>query len=249
MILGFFGKGGSGKTTTSFRFIQAMAQNRSLILAIDADHNLDLAYNLKATEPISYIGHAAEDPHLFSSTQTHRLVPKDFITETYTQLVAENILLMVAGPHTEAIFQGNICSHGLLKPILHYLKRLVVAETELVVVDVTAGMDAVGVGIPQCLDVAVVCVEPTVHSLKVGRQIVDGLHHLGTPTVIIANKIQSQAQVEQVQQVFQDTQIITVPSQPSFSDPNYTPKENEQEVFKQLFSAISQIVAGNNIAQ
>lgn len=244
MIIGFFGKGGSGKTTTSFRFIQAMAQHRSLILAIDADHNLDLAYNLKATEPISYIGHVVEDQRLFSITQTHNLFPKDSVTETYTQPVAENILLMVAGPHIEAIFQGDMCSHGLLKPVISYLKQLRVKESELVVVDATAGMDAVGVGIPHCLDVAAICVEPTVDSLKVGRQIAEGLAYLGTPAIIAANKIQTQIQLEQVQQAFQDRKIVSIPSQPKFTDPGYVLDDQEQESFQRLYSAATHIVTG-----
>jgi hypothetical protein len=54
-------------------------------------------------------------------------------------------------------------------------------QDQLVVVDNTAGMDSVGAGIPACLDVAVVCVEPTLHSMKVGRQVVEGLEREQLP--------------------------------------------------------------------
>jgi len=45
MILGFLGKGGSGKSSVSTQMALFLSKHNS-ILAIDADHNMDLSYNL-----------------------------------------------------------------------------------------------------------------------------------------------------------------------------------------------------------
>jgi CO dehydrogenase maturation factor len=185
MIIGFFGKGGSGKTTTSTQFLRTIGPEYSDVLAMDADHNMDLSYNL-----------GVEDPTLFVGT------PKT---------TPGGIRLLTSGPHTEEVFRGEVCSHYLFRPLKEYLKTAPPTSEHLVVVDNTAGMDSVGAGIPACLDIAVVCVEPTLHSMKVGRQVVEGLRREDLPILIVANKIQNEKQEEDVRAAFSDLPVIRMP--------------------------------------
>jgi CO dehydrogenase nickel-insertion accessory protein CooC1 len=184
MIIGFFGKGGSGKTTTCHAFLHAALPAFSRCLAIDADHNMDLSFNL-----------GIEDASLF----THE--PKALPT---------GMELLAAGPHTEEIFRGDLCSHALFKPLKTVLASRG-GENELVVVDNTAGMDSVGMGIPHLLDVAFVCVEPAIHSIKVGKQIVKALKRMRTPTVIAATKIKKPDQENEIGRAFEALPMIVVP--------------------------------------
>ena len=46
MVLGFLGKGGSGKSTISTLTTKALIKSGYEVLAIDADHNQDLTFNL-----------------------------------------------------------------------------------------------------------------------------------------------------------------------------------------------------------
>ena len=46
MILGFLGKGGSGKSSVATQVALWLNADTKNVLAIDADHNMDLAYNL-----------------------------------------------------------------------------------------------------------------------------------------------------------------------------------------------------------
>lgn len=58
MIIGFLGKGGSGKTTLSTAMVHFLHAHNNTVLAIDADHNMDLTYNLGINTPIPYLGEA-----------------------------------------------------------------------------------------------------------------------------------------------------------------------------------------------
>jgi CO dehydrogenase nickel-insertion accessory protein CooC1 len=184
MIIGFFGKGGSGKTTTCFRFLQDSRPAFAGALAIDADHNMDLSYNLGVTDAAPYVGASAP--------------------------LEPGLELLAAGPHTEEVFNGEVCSHYLFRPLKALLDLQEDPET-LVVVDNTAGMDSVGAGIPARLDVAIVCVEPAVHSIKVGKQIVEALKRTHTPTVIAATKIKNKNQQNEIGRAFEALPMIVVP--------------------------------------
>lgn len=207
MIIGFFGKGGSGKTTTSTQFLRTIGPEYSDVLAIDADHNMDLSYNLGVEDPTLFVGKP--------------------------NMTAAGIPLMTSGPHTEEVFRGDVCSHYLFRPLKALLKDVSSKKNQLVVVDNTAGMDSVGAGIPACLDVAAVCVEPTLHSMKVGHQVVEGLQRENLPIVIVANKIQTDAQEEEVRTAFSSLAVISIPfhATPDLKQPI---PENVRSAFQEL---------------
>lgn len=208
MIIGFFGKGGSGKTTTCFQFLRAVKHLYPDFLAVDADHNMDLSFNFGVEDISPFVG------------RTHPL--------------PEGGSLIAAGPHTEQVFNGEVCSHYLFRPLKAELLNRKDKPDSLVVVDNTAGMDSVGAGIPPLLDVAVVCVEPAMHSLKVGQQIVAALKRFPTPTLIVANKLQHPEQEKAVQDTFPQTQIVAVPFHPSFLDPQAKLDRTASKAFEDL---------------
>jgi CO dehydrogenase maturation factor len=185
MIIGFFGKGGSGKTTTCFSFLELSKTCFKDVLAIDADHNMDLAYNLGVENIEPFVGKPG--------------------------LLPSGMRLLAAGPHTEEVFRGDVCSHYLFRPLKHHLKERVSDSDELIVVDNTAGMDSVGAGIPALLDVAIVCVEPAVHSIKVGLQLVEALKRTHTPTVIAATKIRNAEDEYKIGKAFSAFPIMIFP--------------------------------------
>jgi CO dehydrogenase maturation factor len=237
MILGFFGKGGSGKTTTSFRCAESLKSCSTHVLAVDADHNMDLAYNFGLTDSVACLGADATIGLVKLQDKTYTLSSLDEIDSRYLHRVSDGLSLLLAGPHTDPIFKGDLCSHGLLKPIIHYLARLHLKEGENVVVDATAGMDSIGAGLPSCLDAGVVCVEPTVHSIKVAHQLLEGLSRLNVPTVVVANKLQTEQQANDTLASFPGKQIISIPFSPSLLDPRSRLSETDRVLYRSVFDA------------
>ncbi|MEK7636210.1 MAG: AAA family ATPase [Patescibacteria group bacterium] len=200
MIIGFLGKGGSGKSTLSTAFAFYLMAQRARVLAVDADHNMDMSYNFGISESMPYIGQSLEDMLTYLDIKTYRdaflkdvdpefsLFPLDPITEKYSVEIGSHMRLMSTGPHTENILYDKSCSHSLVTPLKVYLPFLKLKENEYAVVDEKAGVDGVSTGITTGFTIAVVVAEPTLHGLKTAKQIVSMLDFYGTPYFFALNK-------------------------------------------------------------
>lgn len=213
MIIGFLGKGGSGKSTLSSNFVKYLrGSGEGLVLAVDADHNMDMTFNLGIVEEFPYLGSAMGDlkrasgleggenyrEALFRNAQgLFTLSPKDAFTEKYTKDVSGNLLLMTAGPQTDDVLSDRSCSHVLFTPLKVYLPLLALQENEWVVVDEKAGADGVSTGIPTGFDLAVIVAEPTVHSMKAAKQIAGLLEHYDVPFEFVINKASADRTAEE----------------------------------------------------
>jgi CO dehydrogenase maturation factor len=207
MILGFIGKGGSGKSSLATQMVlHAHAQNKN-VLAVDADHNMDISYNLLQGGSIDaeqYLGAALQevlehvgvqkdetyaDIFLRGCATRFTIEPPDSFTEKYSIKVKERLRLMVAGPQTDTVLYGKSCSHVLTTPLKVYLPLLEPKIDDVVVVDEKAGADGVTTGIVTGLDVGVIVCEPALHSLKTARQIAELMEFYGTPSLFVGNKV------------------------------------------------------------
>ncbi len=215
MIIGFLGKGGSGKSTVSSLFAQLLCSQKQSVLAIDADYNMDMTYNLLGSTPhpklfgssLSYlkaIHHFSPetDYREFFTKENHphfSLSPMDQYTKEYSVRTSSGIHLMTAGSYTDDILHDKTCSHSLSTPLKVYLPFLSLNTNEWVVVDEKAGADAVTTGIPSGFDVAVVVVEPRPQSISVAQNISKLLSFYGTPIHYIGNKISNTAEKETIE--------------------------------------------------
>jgi len=216
MIIGFLGKGGSGKSTLATQMVRYLHARGDTVLAIDADHNMDLAYNL---------GHSQEGPYLAGSLKSmyayaklpeastwqdvlmregisFSLSPLDPFTSERSYELAPNLRLMMTGPQTENVLHDISCSHGLGRSLNAYLPLLSLKSGESVIVDEKASVDAVSTGIPTGFDMAVVCVEPRSASARVGKQIADSLEWYGVPYIVALNKSRSAEDMHMVEAAF-----------------------------------------------
>lgn len=204
MIIGVLGKGGTGKSTISTILIKSLAQ-QGKVLAIDADHNMDLTYNFSNpemkyiagsfVEAKKYIGIEPQIPfkEVFQSNTPQTffsLNPVDEYTKKYTHIISDSIQLMSSGPQTDAVLYDESCSHSLFSSLKIYLPLLNLNKNEFVVVDEKAGADGVTTGIVTGFTVAFIVVESTEHNVKVAKQISEYLDFFKTPYEFIINKYQ-----------------------------------------------------------
>ncbi len=209
MIIGFLGKGGSGKSTLSHLFARHLASRGKSVLAIDSDHNMDLTYNLGVEEGslpcfgkdgtafllenfgeggMSFDSNVYSDLFRQEELPSFSLSPKDAFTERYSRQISDNLHVMSSGPHTDIVLHGNRCSHSLGTPLKVYLPLLELKENEAAVVDMIASSDAAATGIPTGFSFGVISVEPTVHSMKSAKQIMQHLEFFGVPHGYVINK-------------------------------------------------------------
>lgn len=205
MKIAFLGKGGSGKSTLSTALTRALVARGMRVLAIDADHNMDLSFNLGA-DPQRFLG---SDPDAikeylgvartesFGSARSQgeaagirfTLSPLDPFTASVATELSERLILMTAGPHTDRVRSQEACSHSLSAPLKAYLPLLSLNKEEAVVIDERAGTDPVATGILRGVDLAVIVREPTVHSARVADQIAAELQRAGVSYCIADNKV------------------------------------------------------------
>lgn len=205
MIIGFLGKGGSGKSTMATALVRGLRARGMRVLAIDADHNMDLSYNLGASPSLflgsdpdrikEYAG-AARSSNFVEAAQVGKaraveftLWPADTFTNQTSVELEDGLRLMVAGPHTDRVRSQTACSHSLAAPLKTYLPLLRLKEGEGVVIDERAGCDPVATGILSGVDLAVIVQEPTVNSQRVANQIAHELDLVKVEYLIVENKV------------------------------------------------------------
>ena len=210
MILGFLGKGGSGKSSVATQMALFMHKQGKTVLAIDADHNMDLSFNLgHGTLPtMSYLGDSLanikgcleiletekyDSYFLREEVASFSISSPDAITKKYSTELTPQLRQMAAGPQTDIVLTGQSCSHILTTPLKLYLPLLTLDDSEIVVVDEKAGADGVTTGIVTGIDVGIIVVEPALHSIKTGLQIAELMNFYQTPFLFVGNKISSES--------------------------------------------------------
>lgn len=233
MKIGFVGKGGSGKSTLATLFTKYLASRNASVLAIDADYNMDLTNNLNGPKEMNFIGAGMPDVlahiekgydtnhvHNEHCTHDHQLLvspefslsPLDFVSEKYSSPIHEHIRLMSAGPMTRAMLQSQNCNHELIEALKVYLPFLKLKENEFAVIDERAGIDGLSTGVTSGFDLAVVVVEATENSMRVGKQIIDLLEFFGTRYIFALNKVSDEEkEVDMFIDFYKNTPDIIVP--------------------------------------
>ena len=208
MILGFLGKGGSGKSSVSSQMTLFLNEQNKSVLAIDADHNMDLSYNLSDgnVPSLQYFSQSLQDLQkavglqegekyteaFLKDTETHfSLSPLSKEIDEYSHVLDNGIRLMTAGPQTDTVLYGKACSHSLTTPLKILLPLLKLQENEVAIVDEKAGADGVSTGTVTGIDVGVIVCEPALHSVKTARQIAELMDFYETPYVFVGNKVTS----------------------------------------------------------
>lgn len=248
MILGFLGKGGSGKSSVSSQMALHQSASGMGVLGVDADHNMDLSFNLSGGEVLDmpYFSKSLSDlqqavglvegekytqAFLRDVAARFTLTPLAAEVEQYSVLLDNGIRLMTAGPQTDTVMYGKACSHSLTTPLKILLPLLELQNNELVVVDEKAGADGVSTGIVTGIDVGVIVCEPTLHSVKTAKQIAELMDFYSTPYVFVGNKVTSSEDKDFVtEQLGQEPTTFLMQSTSMRRDPSVVVEEWTDEL-------------------
>ncbi len=205
MKIAFVGKGGSGKSSVSWLAVKTLEDMGSTVLAIDADHNMDLTSNLGLDPETTILMHKTdkafmEEVGLAEDKQWSRIIteaerklptftlsPSDAYTQSISVNVSSTVSLVNVGLGSPDVLFSDKCAHGLSGPLKYYL-GLLDEKDNWVVVDSVAGADMINYGLYSGIDAVIGVVEPHRNSVKVFEQINDICRKTMIPYYAIINK-------------------------------------------------------------
>ncbi|MEM3731370.1 MAG: ArsA-related P-loop ATPase [Candidatus Bathyarchaeia archaeon] len=204
MKIAVSGKGGVGKTFISGGLASAFADLGLKTIAIDADPspNLALTLGLSADEarkitPISENKELIESKTSTGCAGVFRLsFTVDDIIRDYSVKTPFNVNLIVMGTVKSA---GSGCTCPANAVIRALLRHLIVERDEAVVLDMEAGIEHMGRGTAQHVDVMLMVADANMKSLETARNINELAVKAGIKqTFLVGNKIENDAQRENI---------------------------------------------------
>jgi CO dehydrogenase maturation factor len=230
MKLAITGKGGVGKTTLAALLSRIYAAEGKAVLAIDAnpDANLGTALGISAEEmrgitPIAEMKELIEErTGAMPGTPApfFKLNPRvDDIPERFS-LSKEGVKLLVMGTVKKG-GSGCMCPESALLRSL--MNHLLLRESDVVILDMDAGIEHLGRGTAQAVDAFIVVVEPGRRSLETARAIKKLAKDIGIESCyVVGNKV-----------VTEDNRRFIVENLPQFEllgFINYNPKIIEADL-------------------
>lgn len=200
--LAITGKGGVGKTTLSALLAYLYAQEGSKVLAIDADPDANLASALGLPKEVAdTITPIAEMDDLIEERTGARpgeyggffsLNPRvDDIPERFSA-THRGIRLLVLGTIGRG-GAGCICPESSL--LKNLVRHLIIGRSEVVILDMEAGLEHLGRGTSAAVDAFIVVVEPGQRSLQTARAVRRLAADIGIHKVyVVGNKIRNEAE-------------------------------------------------------
>ena len=202
MKIAFVGKGGSGKSSISWLAVKTLEDIGSTVLAIDADHNMDLTSNLGLNPDTIPLMHKTEQEFMehvgvskvsgvlnkdTNSLPSFTINPQDSYTASIATHVSDKISLINIGLGAPDVMFSGKCAHGLSGPLKYYL-GLLDEKDDFVVIDSVAGADMLNYGLYAGIDAVIGVVEPHRNSVKVFEQIQDICRKSLIPCFAVVNK-------------------------------------------------------------
>jgi CO dehydrogenase maturation factor len=124
-------------------------------------------------------------------------------------LVQKDGLMLVGIGKILQSLEGCACPMGVLSR--EFLKKLALAEDELAIVDMEAGVEHFGRGVETSIDSVLVVVEPPLESVNVGQKIHDLASEIGIRNVwAVLNKVPSGDIATRLRTELQERQIEVV---------------------------------------
>ncbi len=216
MKIAVTGKGGVGKTTLASLLSHLFAAEGKRVIAVDADPDANFASALgiskEDTEKIIPIADMEElikertGVKPGSMGGIFKLNPKvDDLPEGVGYRM-NGVILLIMGK-SKAAASGCYCPENVL--LRRLLKHLVVERSEVVIVDMEAGIEHLTRGTAEAVDVFIVVVEPGQRSIQTARTVKEMAKGLGVKKVfVVANKVRGSEDLDFVKENIRDMELI-----------------------------------------
>lgn len=230
MKLAITGKGGVGKTTLASLLARLYATEGKAVLAIDAnpDANLAMALGLPHDEarqitPIAEMKDLIEErtgAKSGSSAPFFKLNPRvDDIPERFSAKI-DGIRLLIMGT-VKTGGSGCLCPESAL--LKNLMNHLLLRESEVVIMDMDAGVEHLGRGTAQAVDALIIVVEPGRGSIQTAEAIRGLAGDLGIKRCyVVGSKTSSDADRQFITSSMPDFEVL------GFID--YSPKIREADL-------------------
>lgn len=175
MKIAITGKGGVGKTTIAGTLARLFAQNRQRVLALDGDSNPNLAYTLGVSReritqlPAVPMGLTEWREDASGKAYVHLRQPVAQFVSDYGIPAPDGVQLILTGEVEKASAGCRCEAHAVARGITGQL----VAEADVVVLDMEAGLEHLGRGTTEHVDALLVVVEPYYRALEAAVRIRD----------------------------------------------------------------------------
>jgi CO dehydrogenase maturation factor len=231
MKIAVSGKGGAGKTTLVSLLAQSFRDSGRKVIAIDADSDSNLAANLGFSPEIKItpltemhdLIHERTGVAPGASTVFFTLNPRvDDIPDRFA-VEHDGIRLMIMGTVRRG---GSGCAcpeHVIVKELL---RHLLVEREEIVLLDTSAGIEHLGRGTAQYVDVLLVVVQATSASIQTYQRIKSMASDLKIANVlVVANRVRSADDLKRVREGTGVEPVGIIPESPSLADYHGTTAE------------------------
>ena len=204
MKIAIAGKGGVGKTLVASGIAWTLARAGSTTIAIDADPspNLALALGITQQEAEAIVPVSEQDEWIKKKTGT--AFPGVYnLNFSVADLVRELAVPTPAGAHllimgtVRSMGAGCTCPANSL--IRNLLRHLIVDRSEAVVLDMEAGIEHLGRGTAECVEMMIVVSDANRQSLAVAGTIARMAQGAGIPRVmLLGNRIRDDKEHEMI---------------------------------------------------
>jgi len=196
MKISVCGKGGSGKSTVVTLLANEALKRGYQVIVVDSDESntglfrmldfdrppvplMELVGGKKGLKQKMAQTNVLSEPQLKISQ-----IPQEHL------LQRDGLMLVSIGKILQSL-EGCACPMGVLSR--EFLKKLVLQENELVIVDMEAGVEHFGRGVDTSIDSVLIVVEPPLESVNVGQKIHELASGMGIKNVwAVLNKVPSE---------------------------------------------------------
>jgi len=214
MKISVCGKGGSGKSTVVALLANEARTKGYRVLVVDSDESNSglfsmLGFDYPPVPLMELVGGKKSlqqkmgQPSVLAES---RIVLEDLPSQYLVQ--KDGLTLVGIGKILQSL-EGCACPMGVLSR--EFLKKLALAEGDLAIVDMEAGVEHFGRGVETSIDSVLIVVEPPLESVNVGQKIHDLASGIGISNVwAVLNKVPSGDIATRLEAELQERQIEVV---------------------------------------